>query len=140
MLKQNDAAQSHCLTIFWILDISNGQHPQFWWGIRLADWNSGIPASRGPKLGKTTLQYLFFNSLVMFYAQTLIVLNSIVVRFFGFLVVIRHHDGRFRWSLQELFIPTSRSLLWPPGPPKKQGKPQFRDQNFEEIPQKNNGD
>ena len=65
------------------------------------------PSRTSQNLRKTEfLETTFFRTLPKFYAQTLIVVNLIVVIFFNFLVLTRHHgdvysryQNRWKWIL-----------------------------------------
>ena len=57
-----------------------------------------------------------FFGFTRFYVQCLILLKLILVNFFGFLVITRHHAMHVWRRLEENFLSASRSFLKPPGP------------------------
>ena len=67
------------------------------------------------------------------YAQTLILVNLIVVIYFCVLIVARNPPERFWRKLVDMFPFNLPDLSKPPGPPKRKGKTTFRDQKLEQI-------
>ena len=53
------------------------------------------------------------------YAHIEIVATALVVNFFGFLIITRHHEVRFRWSLEEMILSVCWTFLNRKEPQKK---------------------